>query len=75
MTKQVVPTRKLSPECWAIIGTGAVIVTVILLVANRQRADVRDLNQKIESVQVGRNTFWEWLKNFVLLLFSALKFW
>ena len=54
MADEITPLRSLGPEFWTIIGTGVAIATLILTVAGWQRADMRDLGQKIEAMQVGQ---------------------
>ena len=73
MVDQMAATRKMSPEFWAIIGTGVALFTamvasmvaiasLILTVAGWQRADMRDLRQKIEAIEVGQSEIRERLR-------------
>ena len=62
MANQVTPDRSLGPEFWAIIGTGVAIAALILTVAGWQRADMRELRQPIEAMQVGQSEIRERLR-------------
>ena len=56
------PARNLGPEFWAVIGTAVAIAMLILTVAGWQRADMRALDLKLETIQEGQGSIRERLK-------------
>ena len=73
MADQPETPRKMSPEFWAIIGTGVALfaslvastialASLILTVADWQRADMRDLREKVEAIEIGQGDMRERLR-------------
>ena len=73
MVDQAEAPRKMSPEFWAIIGTGVALfaslvastialASLILTVADWQRADMRDLREKVEAIEIGQGDMRERLR-------------
>ena len=72
MANQATPDHSLGPEFWAIIGTGVAIAALILTVAEWQRADMWELRQQIEAMQLGQSEIRERLSAVESLIGGAV---
>ena len=71
MVDQEAVPRKMSPEIWAIIGTGVALFASMVAIASLiltvtvvgwQRTDMSDLRQQIEAIRVGQSDIRERLR-------------